>query len=924
MGGCVGKTKGKEEQIQKQLPPLKRQEDDQYKFMSEYYDHVHKNSAYSINEEIMKLLQNSNYNQRDIEQTKQCIYDQYLEIYQEYPNKNQISQNDELMKKFCKNLDKQQGQNVIKVFMIMFEEGYLQKLVTDYQSLHTEFLKYLKEQNLQQSILDQVKAVITSQKGQDLDSVDQKQQQSLYNDFKPKLSKKIKNFSQQKEKMTLNKQHMVEKILIAKLSKSNDNDLQPLIQMTSCYLQGQSQFLNCINKLFKSEQNIYLTQNCPQIPYSQYQINEVNKFQTNPFPSQKPVSFSTLIGQFDNNYVYNNNKDAQKFNQQLNMKDKQTSLVLQENYVADLDQVENQQNKQKQHLNQNDATSSKLLDILSTKYTISNKQNDEITKNNFKQETGQKLQPNSSASQLINTLTNKYSMPNLQNNYQEKNEQKDETEKKTQQKSSSSQLINTLNNKYSMPHLHNDDLEKNEQKYQTQKNTQPNSSDSQLISALNDKYSMPHLQNNDLEKDEQKQQTQKNGQQNSSNSQLINTFTNKYSMNIYDQEKNEQKYETQKNTQKNSSSSQLINTLTNKYTMNNDDQEKNEQQAQKNIQQNSSSSQLINTLTNKYTMNNDDQEKNEQQAQKNIQQNSSSSQLINTLNNKYSMNNNDQEKNEQKYETQKNTQSNSSSSQLIVTLNNKYSMHHQQNGYQQNNEQKCETLKNGQQNSSSSQLIQTLNNKYIMAHQQDDGKENNEQKYEAQKNAQPNYTSSQLILNLNTQYGLIDNQTQINGKSNQNSQDKANNYPTFSTSQIVKDQENKYKLQSSNQDSGQKIQNYQTAKFITNEQNANQNNSNEIQEEKNLSKIIPSSVYQARSSLYAQYQDNCDNNNQYKLIAQKQTASQMLKEFNADFPSDQKNKNSSLLTKALDSNQQEQNSKNIVSFLGSVLNTEQS
>ncbi|KAL4446074.1 hypothetical protein ABPG74_021613 [Tetrahymena malaccensis] len=729
MGGCVATTKSKGEAQNKQLPILKRQDEEQNEYLQEYYEYVNKCSTFCINNKVMELLQINNSNQEDTEKTKQTILDQYEEIYQDYPKKDQIYQNIEQMKIFCMNLDKQKEQNIIKVFLIIFEEEYLKKLVNNFQSLHSEFLQYLKEQNLQQNILAQLNSVISSSNVEDLNSIDLKLKKKLYDEFKLKLSQEIKIFQQKKEKMSLNKQAMVEIILISKLSKSDDKNLQPLIQMTQSYLQGQPQFIDLISKIYKSQSSKCLPSTCPQIPQSELQVNQVNKFQTNPFPSQKSESFSTLVFQFDNKYTSNNINDGQILNQPNNMKDKMTSFVIPDDQMTNLNQEANQQIKEKQIKNINDASSSKQLDVLSTKNTI---QSDETNKNNHKYLISQHVQPNSSSSQLINTFANKYDMPHSYNNDKENNEQNYETQKNVQQNSSSSQLINTFNNKYAMSNLHNDD-----QKYETQKNTQqPNSTSSQLILTLNNKYSMPQLHDGN------------------------------------------------------------------------------------------------------------------------------------------------QEQNEQKYEPQKNTNQNSSSSQLIQTFNNKYSM-------------------------------------------PETNKENQELKQVTQQYAQPASSSSQIILNLNTKYGLNDNQIQI-GKSNQNSLVQVNAHPTFSTSQIVREQENKYKLQNSYQDSQQQSQSNQTANFKINEQNVNSNNKNQIQDEKEFIKILPNSVCQPQTNLNVQSENEQNKDEYNSKLHKNQTASQVLKEFNTDLPIGQKQKNSSILTQGLDSNQQGYNAQNIVSFLGSVLNTETS
>ncbi|EAS04183.2 hypothetical protein TTHERM_00534060 (macronuclear) [Tetrahymena thermophila SB210] len=514
MGGCVSP---------RIIDPRKYELKDS--FMRDYYNYVHRNT--DLSEEIKSLLYINNSNQNDLQRTKQNIKELYKEIQMDYHKKDQVEQNIDRVRKYCLDLDKEEGSIQIKVFMILFEETYLQNLVNNFSSLHAEFLEYLKKQNVQKQILDCFNSAISQFNGQDLYNIDQRLKQEFYEEFQKRLSNELKLFLTQKEQMNLSKLKSFEKILTVKLSRSDDIDLQPLIQMTNSYLQGESQFIKCLNTLCKNEQKIQ-AQTCPQIPHSIYPINEVNKFSVNPFPSQKSESLSALIGNFEHIYTSNNNKEVQQYNSPHNMKDKINSLVLKDNNQANLTLNTNQQDKEKQLQHKNEVSSSKF-DALSTKQTISN-QNDEINKENFNQETEQKQQPSSSISQLIQVLDHKYSMPNQQFHGQEKNEQKYETKNNNQENSSSSVLIQALNNKYNMAHLPNDSQEKNEQKYEIQNNNQPNSQNSQLILNLNNKYSMSYLHSDEKQKNEQNNGIQKNIQPNSSSSQLILNLNTKYGL----------------------------------------------------------------------------------------------------------------------------------------------------------------------------------------------------------------------------------------------------------------------------------------------------------------------------------------------------------------------------------------------------------
>ncbi|KAL4426635.1 hypothetical protein ABPG74_018713 [Tetrahymena malaccensis] len=737
-----------------------------------YYQSIQNNSAYVIVAKIKDLLMKNDCKQEDIERIKQDVYRGYVQLKQE--NKDQINQNVDIkeIEQQCKDHDKVQTQYEFKVFLIVLEVGYLEKLVQSINNLYQGFLKYLKDNKFQENILEYLEQ--ETQQNNILELSNQFREK-LFKEFEKKLLNSIKQFSNEQEKM-ISDEFLIKQILTYRLSNSDDIDLKHLIQIAHNWGYGQNQFIECISDILKIFQ-------------------------------QRNRSLSSIINQFDDKYTFDNTKKEptiQNIIQPSNVniqideeiaKNVLNQMIYNSNYIqnnsqdfiqaCDISLVCNPVNKQnisnqninemlKNLMQQSSMSNGSLIQGINAiqKQLSLSKQEQQDSSNQENQIFSQLSQPNIIQQIFQHSVLaqNSGKSDNMTSNLNMPNQMQSQLPSKSQKELGiTSYLLHIQNQGQDDFNLQNQLTSQ----YNKVNLNQPNPSSSVQNNGLNSSYNL----NNQLSKHDQIQTQMKSQiqQQLPSSSQLAQGFNIKqYQLQMQSQVKEDQNNLNQPNP----SSSVQNNGLNSSYNLNNQLSKHDQIQTQMKSQiqqQLPSSSQLAQDFnTKQYQLQMQSQVKDDQNNASLNQINPSSSVQNKGLNSSYNLNNqlskHDQIQTQTKSQIQ---QQLPSSSQLAQDFNTKqYQLQMQsqvkddQNNASQINLQQNQTSLN-QQLPSTSALINGFGQAYNLTNQF-----NNPDFIQTQVKSQiqqQNPSSSQLVQALNShQYQLqMQNQNQVNNQTTQ-------------------------------------------------------------------------------------------------------------------------------------------------------------
>ncbi|KAL4426636.1 hypothetical protein ABPG74_018714 [Tetrahymena malaccensis] len=329
---------------------------------NKYYQSIQKNSEYSITVKIISLLKQNAINENDIEKTKQDAYNQY-KLMDDYPNSTELNEDIKQLEEKCKNYDNLQTNYEIKVFMIIFEEGYLKKLVQYIGNLSNQFQSFLKEKNVQNNILEYIEKEAKQLSPNDLRNCDSLQKEKFFQQFQKKLNDEIKKFQDKTEEKMLSNKLLILQILKARFLDSDDIDLRQLIQICQSEAKGQQEFITFVSLLLKrlSQSALSQSQLIPQFEnnynFQQNQINPVIestrqnsaqpqvKSQSQQQQSSVYPSSSTLVNTFGKTFNNLNSEGQQSYvsSSQIALKITDTNqyeLQKQNNQLQDIQQAE--------------------------------------------------------------------------------------------------------------------------------------------------------------------------------------------------------------------------------------------------------------------------------------------------------------------------------------------------------------------------------------------------------------------------------------------------------------------------------------------------------------------------------------------------------------------------------------------------------
>ncbi|EAS05206.2 hypothetical protein TTHERM_01092440 (macronuclear) [Tetrahymena thermophila SB210] len=291
-----------------------------------YYQDIQKQSQYSINQKIISLLKQNNIKENDIKkaQKESLVLYKEMDTYQDKIKEEEVDM--QKLEEKCKNYDNQQTFFDIKVFMILFDIEYLQKLVQYIENLYKEYIQFFKVNNVYKNILEHIENQTKQLGVKDLSQCDSKEKEKLFDEFKKKLAGEIQKFSDKTGKKMISDKALIHQILKARLQDSDDIDLRQLVQMINKEAQGQQETITYISQLLKeqsfSESQIILqkenyynferNQKADVVSYQQYssksQFQNQKQQQSNILPSS-----STLINQFGLTYTYQDTQDQKAY-----------------------------------------------------------------------------------------------------------------------------------------------------------------------------------------------------------------------------------------------------------------------------------------------------------------------------------------------------------------------------------------------------------------------------------------------------------------------------------------------------------------------------------------------------------------------------------------------------------------------------------